>query len=112
MITYLYSLDKNYYYGGPARWLGTYYAVAPGIAGGDMDKSKKYYEEAMAAAPNYLATKVLMAENYAAKVKDRALYDRLLDEVLAGDPDALPEVAIEQRVEQDKARKLKAEKFD
>lgn len=112
MILYLHSMDRDYYYGGPARWLGTYYAVAPGIAGGDMEKSKKHYEEAMGAAPNYLATKVLMAENYAAKVKDRPLYDRLLDEVLAGDPDALPEVAIEQRVEQDKARRMKAEKFE
>ncbi|HBE74231.1 MAG TPA: hypothetical protein DDW31_09160 [candidate division Zixibacteria bacterium] len=112
MIIYLHSLDRNYYYGGPARWLGTYYAVAPGIAGGDMEKSKKHYEEAMAAAPGYLATKVLMAENYAAKVKDKALHDKLLDEVLAGDPDALPEVAIEQRVEQDKARRMKAEKFE
>ncbi len=112
MILYLYSLDRNYYYGGPARWLGTYYAVAPGIAGGDLEKSKKYYEESMAAAPKYLATRVLMAENYAAKVKDRALYDQLLDEVLAADPEDLPEVAIEQRVEQEKARKLKAEKFD
>jgi tetratricopeptide (TPR) repeat protein len=112
MILYLYSLDKNYYYGGPSRWLGTYYAVAPGIAGGDLEKSKKYYEEAMSIAPQYLATKVLMAENYAAKAKDRALYDRLLDEVLSGDPDALPEVAIEQRVEQDKARKLRTEKID
>ncbi len=112
MITYLYGLDKTYYYGGPARWLGTYYAVAPGIAGGDMEKSKKYYEESLAMAPGYFATKVLMAENYATKAKDRALYDRLLDEVLAGDPTALPEVAIEQKVEQDKARKMKAEKFE
>ena len=69
-------------------------------------------EEALAAAPKYLATKVLMAENYAAKIKDRALYDRLLDEVLAADPDALPEVAVEQRVEQEKARRMKAEKID
>lgn len=112
MILYLYSLDKNYYYGGPARWLGTYYAVAPGIAGGDLEKSRKYYEEAIASAPQYFATKVLMAENYAAKAKDRALYDKLLDEVLAGDPEALPEVAIEQKVEQDKARRMKSEKFD
>ncbi|MRR10054.1 hypothetical protein EG831_08285 [bacterium] len=112
MILYLYSIDKAYYYGGPARWLGAYYAIAPGIAGGDIKKSKQYYDEAIALAPAYLATKVLMAENYYPKVKDRAGYDKALDEVLAGDADALPEIAIEQRVEQDKARKLKAEPFD
>jgi tetratricopeptide (TPR) repeat protein len=111
MILYLYSLDKDYYYGGPAGWRGTYYAVAPGIAGGDLEKSKRYYEEALAAAPDYLATKVLMAENYAAKAKDRALYDRLLDEVLAAPDGLLPEAGIEQTVEKKKAARLKAEGF-
>ncbi len=112
MILYLYSIDKDYYYGGPARWLGAYYAIAPGIAGGDMEKSGKYYAEALAAAPQYLATRVLMAENYYSKLKDRAGYQRVLDEVIAGDAEAIPEIAIEQRVEQDKARRLKAEQFD
>ena len=112
MITYLYALDKGYYYGGPPRWLATYYAVAPGIAGGDMKKSKQYYEEAIALAPDYFATKVLMAENYYREVQDRAGYDKALDEVLAGDPNSIPEIAIEQKVEQDKARKMKAEKFE
>lgn len=107
MITYLYGIDRNYYYGGPARWLGAYYAIAPGIAGGDMKKSKSYYEEAMAMAPLYFATKVLMAENYYSKLKDRSSYDRVLDEVMAGDPNSIPEIAIEQKVEQEKARKLK-----
>ncbi|MDO9391076.1 MAG: TRAP transporter TatT component family protein [bacterium] len=112
MIIYLYSIDKAYYYGGPARWLGAFYAIAPGIAGGDMKKSKQYYEEAIALAPAYLATKVLMAENYYPEVKDRAGYDRALDEVLAGDPGSIPEIAIEQKVEQEKARKLKAAGFE
>lgn len=112
MILYLYSIDRAYYYGGPARWLGAYYAIAPGIAGGDIKKSKQYYDEALAMAPAYFATKVLMAENYYPEVKDRAGRDQALDEVLAGDPDALPEIAIEQRVEQDKARQLKAGKND
>jgi tetratricopeptide (TPR) repeat protein len=112
MITYLYGLDRNYYYGGPARWLGAYYAIAPGIAGGDIKKSKQYYDEALAAAPLYFATKVLMAENYYPKVKDRDGRDKALDEVLAGDAHALPEIAIEQKTEQEKARELKAMKLE
>ena len=112
MVEYLYSIDKTYYYGGPARWLGSFFAIAPGMFGGDMAKSKKMYDESMAAAPNYFATKVLMAEHYYAKLKDRPNYDRLLDEVLAGEPGAIPEMAIEQKVEQEKARKLKAVKFN
>lgn len=112
LVEYLYTIDKTYYYGGPARWLGAYFAIAPGIAGGDMEKSKKFYAEALAIAPGYFATKVLMAENYYSKLKDRPNYDKMLDEVLAGDAAAIPEMAIEQAVEQGKARKLKTEKID
>ncbi|HTY07988.1 MAG TPA: TRAP transporter TatT component family protein [Candidatus Edwardsbacteria bacterium] len=112
MVEYLYGLDKTYYYGGPARWLGAYYAIAPGIAGGDMEKSAKYYGEALTIAPQYFATKVLMAENYYAKLKDRVNYDKMLDDVINGSLKALPEVAIEQRVEQGKALRMKAEKID
>ncbi len=112
MITYLYGIDRNYYYGGPARWLGAFHAIAPGIAGGDMKKSKLYYDEALAAAPQYFATRVLMAENYYPKVKDRAGRDKALDEVINGDANALPEIAIEQKTEQDKAMKLKTLKME
>lgn len=112
MVEYLYSIDKAYYYGGPARWLGAYYAIAPGIAGGDMKKSKAFYDEALGMAPLYFATKVLMAENYYAKLKDRTNYDRMLDEVINGEAEAVPDVAIEQKVEQGKALRLKAEKID
>ncbi len=110
MVEYLYSVDKTYYYGGPARWLGAYFAIAPGIAGGDMKKSKTFYDEALAMAPQYFATKVLMAENYYSKLKDRANYNKMLDEVIGGEAGSIPEIAIEQKVEQEKAAKLKATK--
>jgi hypothetical protein len=112
MVEYLYSIDKTYYYGGPARWLGAFFAIAPGIAGGDMKKSKAFYEEALAMAPQYFATKVLMAENYYSKLKDRADYDKMLDEVIGGEAGEIQEIAIEQKTEQDKALKLKALKLD
>jgi len=111
MVEYLYKLDKNYYYGGPARWLGSYFAIAPGMFGGDMKKSKAMYDEALQMAPDYFATYVLMAENYAKKEKDRKMFDQLLDQVLAKPADIIPEIATEQKVEQDKAKKLKEERF-
>ena len=111
MIEHLYKLDKNYYYGGPARWLGAYFAIAPGMFGGDMKKSKEMYDEALQMAPDYFATYVLMAENYASKIKDRQLYDQLLDKVLSSPADIILEIIPEQTVEQIKAQKLKEEKF-
>ncbi len=100
------ALDDSYNYGGPPRTWGAYYAAAPAIAGGDLEKSQAFFERAMAIAPDYFANRVLMAELYAPKVHDRELFVRLLKSVVEGDPYVLPDVVAEQKVEQAKARKL------
>jgi hypothetical protein len=108
------ALDPAYFHGGPDRYFGAFYAVAPSFAGGDLGKSEQHFHRALAAAPAYLATKVLMAENLAVKRQDRALYERLLNEVLAAPDDVLPGLEPETRVEKQKAAelvKLADEKF-
>ena len=40
------------------------------------------------------------------------LFDKLLDEVISADPDAIPELGPENRAEQAKAKVLKAQKSD
>jgi hypothetical protein len=47
-----------------------------------------------------------MAENLAVKKQDRALYERLLNEVLAAPDDVLPGLEPETRVEKQKAADL------
>lgn len=64
------------------------------------------FEAAVAAAPAYLPTRVAYAEEYATRVRDAALYRRLLDEVLAADPRALPEAVPENLEAQQTARSL------
>jgi hypothetical protein len=108
------ALDPAYFHGGPDRYFGAYYAVAPSFAGGDLGKSEEHFHRALVAAPDYLATKVLMAENLAVKKGDRALYERLLREVLAASDDVMPGLEPETRVEKQKAAellKLADEKF-
>jgi hypothetical protein len=51
---------------------------------------------------------VLMAESYAVKKQDRALFAKLLDEVLATPDAVIPDLVPETRIEKDKARELKA----
>lgn len=102
------DLDDTYNYGGPSRTWGAYYAAAPSIVGGDLAKSRAYFEKALAIAPDFFATKVLMAELYAPKANDRQLFEELLKSVIDGDPNILPDVVPEQKVEQAKARRLLA----
>jgi hypothetical protein len=107
------ELDENFYHGGPHRYFGAFYAVAPGFAGGDPVKSQEHYDKALAIAPYFIGTKVLMAENLATKLDDEAMFDRLLEEVLAADLSAVPpEILPEMTVEQQKARELQKQKID
>lgn len=102
------QLDPRFYHGAADRGLGAYYAKAPSFAGGDLDKAQQHFKRALALSPAYLGTKVLMAEYYAVKRQDKALFKRLLDEVLGADPQVLPDVAPIQRIEQRRAKKLLA----
>ena len=103
MMTHCLELDETAYHGGPPRYWGAFYSIAPSFAGGDMDKSKEMYERALKLSPNNFATYVLYADSYARKVQDRALFERLLKTVIDGDPASLPGMEPEQAVEQRKA---------
>ena len=61
------ALDENYFFAGPHRYFGAMYGLAPGFAGGDMDKSREHFEKAIALAPNYLGSRVLYLEVWAQK---------------------------------------------
>jgi tetratricopeptide (TPR) repeat protein len=102
------QLDDEYFYAAPHRYLAVLYARAPKIAGGDLDKAKYYFERAIKAAPHYLATRVLWAEFYAPKVKDRTGFERELKYVLEQPDDVVPDLVAENRLEKKKALELLA----
>jgi tetratricopeptide (TPR) repeat protein len=102
-------LDKDaaYFYAGPDRYFGVFYARAPSFAGGDLVKSKEHFEKSLAAHPNYFGTHTLMAADLAVKSQDRKMFDEHLDYVINGDPNSIPELGPENRIEQKKAALLK-----
>lgn len=109
IMSRVYELDPDYFYGAPDRYFGSYYAVAPSFAGGDLEKSNTYFQQSLKKAPNYLATHVLIAEVYAPKVSDRELYERELKFVLDTPANIIPELEPEHVIEKKKAEKLLAE---
>lgn len=100
------ELDPSFFYAAPHRYFGAFYAKAPAFAGGDMDKAKEHFEKALAMEPNYLGTKVLYAEYWAAKQDEKEMFVRLLNEVKSADPSVIPELAAENAIEQKKAEIL------
>ena len=101
--------DPTYWYQGPDRYFGVFYAKSPGFAGGDMKKSAAHFNRSIDAQPNYFGTRVLMAEEWAIKEDNRALFEELLNYVLNTDPNVIPELVPENTCDQRKAKKLMAE---
>jgi tetratricopeptide (TPR) repeat protein len=112
IMTRVLELEPNYYHGGPYRYFGVFYAVAPAFAGGDLKKSKESFEKSLELAPTYVGTKVLWAEELAVKEQDEETFDKLLNEVLAAPDDVIPELKPEIMVEKQKAKELLADKDD
>lgn len=99
--------DPTYWYQAPDRYFGVFYAKAPGFAGGDMKKSAAHFNVSMEAHPDYWGTRILMAEEWAIKEDNRALYEELINYVLQGDPNVIPYIKPENQCEQRKAQILK-----
>lgn len=109
-ITRIGELDPEYYYFGPARYWGAYYAVLPSFAGQDLGKSSEYFAASIAGAPSYLATRVLRAELLAVKTEDVATFVHDLQFVIDFDVSSDPATRPENVLEQGKARALLAKR--
>ena len=95
IMQHVQSLDETFFYGAPHRYFGVYWAKLP--FGKDLNKSKTHFEKAVAISGNYLETKVLFAEFFAAYSDDEALFKKLLNEVIATPDDVDPALVPENR---------------
>jgi len=106
------ELDATFYFAAADRYWGAYYAAIPSFAGQDLDKSKVHFDKAIAAAPGNLATQVLLAEYWAVKTQNKAVFQETLNKVLASDANAVPALVPENTIEQKKAKNLLASMDD
>ena len=100
------QLQPEYEHGQPHLYLGVMRSQIPPSLGGRPEEGKKEFEEAIRLSQGKdMMAKVLYAENYARLVFDQELHDRLLKEVLAGDPTA-PGLTLTNTLAQQRAREL------
>jgi fructose-specific component phosphotransferase system IIB-like protein len=101
------ELDGGFYYGSPHLNMAVYLAAIPPIAGGNLDKAKEHFDEAFAlGADRLLSAKVLFARYYAVRLKDRALFEKTLHEVMEAPVDDVPELTLSNTLAKEKAREL------
>lgn len=98
------ELDGSFYYNGPDRYWGAYYAAIPSFAGQDLNKSKEYFDKALAAHPQFFGTHVLLAQEWAVRKQDKETFTKELQWVIDGQASSIPEVQPEMEAEQRKAK--------
>lgn len=101
------ELDGGFYYGSPHLNIAVYLAALPPIAGGNLEKAKEHFDEAFAlGADKLLSAKVLFARYYAVRLRDRALFEKTLQEVMEAPVDEIPELTLSNTLAKDKAGEL------
>jgi hypothetical protein len=99
------ELDPTYNDAGGLGVLGTVEAAFPQLFGGDLGKSKAYYERAIALSKRHNHLILLgYARNYAVAKQDRALYVQLLEEILNA-PDVGWELRLSNKVARHRAER-------
>jgi hypothetical protein len=87
MLTRLTTLDPQYDSGGAYLYLGVINSIRPASLGGKPDEGKANFVKPLDLSHGKnLMVRVLYAQFYARLVFDRALHDKLLNEVLTADP--------------------------
>lgn len=94
------AMDPDYFYGAPDRYFGVYYTKLP-FGNPDLDQSRRRFESSIERFPQYLETRILLADDWARVTNNRAIAEEQCRYVLEADisqwPELLPENMNAQR---------------
>jgi len=106
-------LDDTFKYGGAHAVTGTYNAARPVMFGGNPEKAKFHFDEALKISERkYLLWLVFYAKYYAFRIQDRELFVKTLEEVIAAPDNLLPEQNLANEIAKTKAVALLAQVDD
>ena len=106
IFTRLVELDEHFFYAGPHLALGSFYASRIALFGGDLEKGRDHFELGIQLTDGtFLMHKVLYALYYAHQTQNRALFERLLTEVIKAPADILPEQRLANVIAQRRAHR-------
>ncbi len=103
------DVDPNYLHGLPHLLMGASLSARPPLFGGDIERARDYFETALRLSDRrFFLAQYYYAKYYAIRKQDRGLFCGLVEEILHGDPKALPDVCLMNTVIQNKAKELEA----
>ncbi len=103
----LVEIRPDYWHGLPHVLMGISLSARPSLLGGKTDEARSHFEEALKLGNRkFFLAQYYFARYYAVQVQDRALFSGLLQEITGGNPDALKEFCLINRMTQQKAADL------
>lgn len=106
-IERLLEIEPGYLHGIPHILMGASLSARPPMLGGDYQKAKENFEKALSFSKrNFYLAQYYYARYYCVGVQDKALFEKLLNEVLKGNPACLKDVCLINSVVQEMAREL------
>ncbi len=107
IIERLVQLDENYYNAGGHMILGSMKGSMSRDLGGDHKGSRAHFERALTLTKRrFLLVQVMYAKTLAVQTQDRALFKKLLDEVIAADLSIYPDQKLANVAAKRRARRL------
>ncbi|MBN1356083.1 hypothetical protein JXA40_07415 [bacterium] len=107
------ELDPVYQSGGPHMFFALYYASRPPAMGGNLEKSKRHFEELMEiAGPEALMPRVLYARYYARLTLNEDLFVETLQSVLKAPPPENADLNLMNAIAKKRAADLLIQKDD
>lgn len=89
------DIDPAHFHSTPRIIAGTMFAAKPPLLGGDPDRAKSYFEEALSQSHrNFFLAHYYYARYYAVRIQDKALFLTLIDEVTQKDPSGIKDACI------------------
>lgn len=113
MMKFVAAADPGFFHGGADMFLGTLYGGRARILGGDPERSKRHFENALRINGGaFLMTQVFFARTYAVQTQNEALFDELLATVERVPLEDSPQLRLVNAIAKRKARLLQARKAD
>lgn len=103
-MDFIAATAPDFFYGAAYRYLGVYWVSLP--FGNDPEKSQEAFDQSLKIAPNFFATRVLIAENLSPITNNTQQFNDELNFVLNTPANIIPELEPENTLEQEKARRL------
>ena len=84
------EIDPAYFHGPPCVLMGVIYSARPKMLGGDVKKSKGYFDKAFELSHRkFFLVHYYYARHYAVRTQDKGLFLKIIKEIEQGDPQAL-----------------------